>query len=153
MPGSVDGHRVAGDGLGQESIDDGPKEAVVVKAGVEIGVVDGLPGGDAEDGRLHDIGDPKPPLPAGHGDEVGIVDLGDVVDVIASPGKGGGDWGDFALIGWLKIALGDVQAALEVLPEAPELYQVGIGDVGTHAPEHPHIAQLVVANGVAGPLN
>src|SRR5664280_1487241 len=80
--GTVDGERVAGDGLDTEAVEDGAEDAVVVEPGGQVGVEAGLFGLVAVHDALVEVGGPETPDAAGEHDVVAVVHLGQVVDCL-----------------------------------------------------------------------
>ena len=121
----VDGQRVAGHGLDREPVEHRPEDAVVVEAGEQLGVQQGLVGLLAVHDALVEVRGPHPPDPAAELDVVRVVHLGEVVEavgVLRERERVGP-----ALVGDLDEPLFDLDVRGPVLAHRPELHQVDRG--------------------------
>ena len=107
---------------------------IVVATGIQRFAVGHLLGDEAKNGRLHYISDAQVPYTAGHSYIVGVIDLGDVVNVICLAGVGHTFGCLYALVAREEVAFGNVYPTLRVLAKRAELDDVCVGYMFAHRP-------------------
>lgn len=147
---AVDGERVADDGLDDEAVDDGAEDLVVIEQGAQARVGLGFFGFQPINRALHQVGDLEIPHAHAKPEQIGVHDLGGVVERRGLAGEE--ELALAALVLDLDPALFDVDVGSAVFAHGADVDDMGVAGEVAQCPDQVVGDEQVVGDGAVGVL-